>query len=182
PNDPDVWRTQHLLLTHSEKVLAVDAATTQAVDITKIWNLTQSPQVYYGEGGLWQSVDEVYLNIPGFNETHLSGYTGPPSYNGTADYTYKGFWLYWKFFWQGRFDFANGAYGNIKALEYRDADARISNILLPNMRLDPDLCQSGRFLTPSQTVNEINSIGSVRPIVTPLSDVLQGAPWSVYEK
>jgi len=138
PNDPDVWRTQHLLLTHSEKVLAVDAATTQAVDITKIWNLTQSPQVYYGEGGLWQSVDEVYLNIPGFNETHLSGYTGPPSYNGTADYTYKGFWLYWKFFWQGRFDFANGAYGNIKALEYRDADARISNILLPNMRLDPD--------------------------------------------
>ena len=138
PNDPDVWRTQHLLLTHSEKVLAVDAATTQAVDITKIWNLTQSPQVYYGEGGLWQSVDEVYLNIPGFNETHLSGYTGPPSYNGTADYTYKGFWLYWKFFWQGRFDFANGAYGNIKALEYRDADARISNILLPNMQLDPD--------------------------------------------
>ncbi len=138
PNDPDVWRTQHLLLTHSEKILAVDAATTQAVDITKIWNLTQSPQIYYGEGGLWQSVDEVYLNIPGFNETHLSGYTGPPSYNGTVDYTYKGFWLYWKFFWQGRFDFANGAYGNIKALEYRDADTRISNILLPNMQLDPD--------------------------------------------
>ncbi len=137
-NDPDVWRTQHLLLTHSEKILAVDAATTQAVDITKIWSLTQSPQIYYGEGGLWQSVDEIYLNIPGFTETHLSNYTGPPSYNGTVDYTYKGFWLYWKFFWQGRFDFANGAYGNIKALEYRDADTRISNILLPNMRLDPD--------------------------------------------
>jgi hypothetical protein len=137
-NDPDVWRTQHLLLTHSEKILAVDAATTQAVDITKIWNLTQSPQIYYGEGGLWQSVDEIYLNIPGFTETHLSNYTGPPSYNGTADYTYKGFWLYWKFFWQGRFDFANGAYGNIQALEYRDADTRISNILLPNMQLDPD--------------------------------------------
>jgi hypothetical protein len=137
-NDPDVWRTQHLLLTHSEKILAVNAATTQAVDITKIWNLTQSPQVYYGRGGLWQSVDEVYLNIPGFNETHLSGYTGPPSYNAAPDYTYKGFWLYWKFFWQGRFDFANGAYGNIKALEYRDADSRISNILLPNLQTDPD--------------------------------------------
>jgi uncharacterized membrane protein (UPF0182 family) len=137
-NDLDVWRTQHLLLTHSEKILAVNAATTAQVDITKLWNLTQSPQIYYGEGGLWQSVDEVYLNIPGFNETHLSGYTGPPSYNGTVDYTYKSFWLYWKFFWQGRFDFANGAYGNIKALEYRDADTRLSNILLPNMQLDPD--------------------------------------------
>ena len=114
-NDVDVWRTQHLLLTHSEKILAVNAATTQTVDMSTIWNLTQTPQVYYGEGGLWSSVDEVYLNIPGFNETHLTSYNGPPSYNGSADYTYKGFWLYWKFFWQGRFDFANGNYGNIKA-------------------------------------------------------------------
>jgi len=137
-NDPDVWRTQHLLLTHSEKILAVDAATTGNVSIAGIWNLTQSPQIYYGEGGLWRSVDEVYLNIPGFNETHLTGYVGPQSYNGTADYTYKDFWLYWKFFWQGRFDFANGAYGDIRALEYRDADTRLSNILLPNMQLDPD--------------------------------------------
>ncbi|HWY27904.1 MAG TPA: UPF0182 family protein, partial [Candidatus Sulfotelmatobacter sp.] len=29
-------------------------------------------------------------------------------------------------------------YGNIKALEYRDADTRLSNILLPRMQLDPD--------------------------------------------
>src|SRR5205807_223984 len=83
----------------------------QTVDMSTIWNLTQTPQVYYGEGGLWSSVDEVYLNIPGFNETHLTSYNGPPSYNGSPDYTYKGFWLYWKFFWQGRFDFANGNNG-----------------------------------------------------------------------
>jgi len=137
-NDVDVWRTQHLLLTHSEKILAVNAATTETVDMSTIWKLTQTPQVYYGEGGLWSSVDEVYLNIPGFNETHLTSYKGPPSYNGTPDYTYKGFWLYWKFFWQGRFDFANGNYGNIKALEYRDVNDRLSNILLPNMQMDPD--------------------------------------------
>ncbi|HET7405217.1 MAG TPA: UPF0182 family protein, partial [Candidatus Bathyarchaeia archaeon] len=137
-NDVDVWRTQHLLLTHSEKILAVNAATTQAANMTAIWNLTQTPQIYYGEGGLWQSVDEIYLNIPGFNETHLTNYIGPPSYNGQPDYTYQGLWLYWKFFWQGRFDFANGNYGNIKALEYRDVNTRLSNILLPNMQMDPD--------------------------------------------
>ncbi len=137
-NDVDVWRTQHLLLTHSEKILAVNAATTQTVDMSTVWNLTQTPQAYYGEGGLWRSVDEVYLNIPGFNETHLTSYKGPPSYNGQPDYTYKGFWLYWKFFWQGRLDFANGDYGSIKALEYRDVNNRISNILLPNMQMDPD--------------------------------------------
>src|SRR6266480_1163996 len=68
-NDVDVWRTQHLLLTHSEKILAVNAATTETVDMSTIWKLTQTPQVYYGVGGLWSSVDEVYLNIPGFNET-----------------------------------------------------------------------------------------------------------------
>ncbi len=137
-NDPDVWRTQHLLLTHSEKILAVNAATTQVANMTAIWNLTQTPQIYYGEGGLWQSVDEVYLNIPGFNETHLSNYVGPARYSGQPDYTYKGFFLYWKFFWQGRFDFANGDYGNINALEYRDVNTRLSNILLPNMQMDPD--------------------------------------------
>src|SRR6266566_2014963 len=58
--------------------------------------------------------------------------------NAPVDYTYEGFWLYWKFFWQGRFDFANGNYGNIKALEYRDVNDRLSNILLPNMQMDPD--------------------------------------------
>ncbi len=137
-NDPDVWRTQHLLLTHSEKILAVNGSTAQPVDMSKVWNLTQTPQIYYGEGGLWSNVDEVYLNIPGFNETHLTGYVGPASYNGPPDYTYNGFWLYWKFFWQGRFDFASGNYGNIKALEYRDIDSRTSQILLPNMQTDPD--------------------------------------------
>ncbi|MBO0888275.1 hypothetical protein J2P12_04160, partial [Candidatus Bathyarchaeota archaeon] len=136
--DVDAWRTQHLLLTHSEKILAVNAATTQAANMSAIWNLTQTPQIYYGEGGLWQSVDEVYLNIPGFNETHLTDYVGPARYDGAPDYTYQGFWLYWKFFWQGRFDFANGNYGNVKALEYRDVNSRLSNVLLPNMRMDPD--------------------------------------------
>ena len=136
--DTDVWRTQHLLLTHSEKILAVNAATTERVDSTKLWNLTQTPQVYYGEGGLWQSVEEVYLNIPGFTETHLANNTGPQSYNGPPDYTYDGFWRYWKFFWQGRLDFASGNYGPIKSLEFRDLNSRLSNVLLPNMQMDPD--------------------------------------------
>ena len=136
--DTDVWRTQHLLLTHSEKILAVNAATTERVDAAKIWPLTQTPQVYYGEGGLWQSVDEVYLNIPGFTETHLANYSGPPSYSGSPDYTFDGFWRYWKFFWQGRLDFASGNYGPIKALEFRDLNNRLSNLLLPNMQMDPD--------------------------------------------
>src|SRR5712692_1138837 len=44
-NDPDVWRTDHLLLTHSEKILAVNAASAHNVSISKIWPMTQTPQV-----------------------------------------------------------------------------------------------------------------------------------------
>src|SRR5256885_11320059 len=136
-NDVDVWRTQHLLLTHSEKILAVNAATPETVDMSTVWKLTQTPQVYYGEGGLWSSVDEVYLNIPGFNETHLTSYKGPPSYNGAPDYTYKGFWLYWKFFWQGRFDFASGNYGNIKAQKNQKGKNRPPTISFPTCKRNP---------------------------------------------
>ena len=137
-NDPDEWRTDHLLLTNSEKILAVNAASGQPVDMSKLWNLTQTPQLYYGEGGLWASNDEVYLNIPTFNETHITGYTGPTSYDAKPDYVYTGFWRYWKFFWQGRLDFANGNYGNIKALVNRDVDQRVQNFLLPGMTMDSD--------------------------------------------
>ncbi len=137
-NDPDEWRTDHLLLTNSEKIIAINAASGQPVDISNLWNLTQTPQLYYGEGGLWASNDEVYLNIPTFNETHITGYQGPASYDGNPDYVYSGFWRYWKFFWQGRLDFANGNYGDIKALVNRDVNERVQNFLLPGMTMDSD--------------------------------------------
>jgi len=137
-SDPDQWRTDHLLLTNSEQILAINAASGEPVNMTQLWGLSQTPQMYYGEGGLWASNDEVYLNIPTFNETHITGYQGPASYDGKPDYVYSGFWRYWKFFWQGRLDFANGNYGNIKALVIRDVDTRIQNLLLPGMTTDSD--------------------------------------------
>jgi len=137
-NDIDAWRSERLLLTHSEKILAVNAATTETIDMSTVWNLTETPQIYYGEGGLWESVQEVYLNIPTFNETHLTNYNGPPAYNGEPDYVYSGFWRYWKFFWQGRLDFASGNYGDIKALAYRDVGTRLSSIMLPGMTREID--------------------------------------------
>ena len=137
-NDVDQWRTDHLLLTNSERILAINAASGKPVDIGSLWGLNQTPQMYYGEGGLWASNDEVYINIPTFNETRITGYQGPSAYDGKPDYVYSGFWRYWKFFWQGRLDFANGNYGDIKALVNRDITSRVQNILLPGMTMDPD--------------------------------------------
>src|SRR5438046_9426344 len=57
-NDVDVWRTKHLLLTHSEKILAVNAATTETDDISTIWKLTKKPQDTHREGGRSTSADK----------------------------------------------------------------------------------------------------------------------------
>lgn len=136
--DVDVWRATHMLLTHSEKILAVDALSTEITDFQTLCGLNQTPQVYYDEGGLWKSTDEVYINITGFPETHITDYNGPTSYDGAADYIFSGFWRMWKFYGMWRWDFASGDYGDIKTLVDRDIHARVNNILLPRMTLAPD--------------------------------------------
>jgi hypothetical protein len=136
--DVDIWRANHIILTHSERILAVDAATTDIVDAERLFNLSETPTIYYGEGGLWREVDEIYLDIRGFQEMHLPEYRGPPSYDGEPDYTYDGFWRMWRFGWMFRWDFALGDYGDIKALVTRDMTTRIGRILIPGITLDPD--------------------------------------------
>ncbi len=138
PSDVDVWRADHLLLTHSEKILAIDASTTKMTDVKGVFNLNQTPQIYYGEGGLWKEVDEVYLNIPGFSETHLPDYQGSLSYDEDPDYVYRGFWRAWKFYGMWRWDFAQGDYGDISALVNRDVNERVSKILLPGLIKESD--------------------------------------------
>ncbi|MEM2739269.1 MAG: UPF0182 family protein [Candidatus Bathyarchaeia archaeon] len=131
--DVDVWRANHLILTHSERILALDSTSAEIIDARELLNLTVYPTLYYGEGGLWREVGEVYIGVPGFQEMHLPGYIGPPGYDGTPDYMYKGFWRFWKFFWEFRWDFAQGVYGDIRALVDRDCRGRISRLLLPNL-------------------------------------------------
>lgn len=131
--DVDVWRANHLILTHSEKILALDSTSAEIVDVKDLLNLTIHPTLYYGEGGLWKEVDEVYIGVSGFQEIHLPGYTGPPGYDGPPDYIYRGLWRFWKFFWEFRWDFAQGIYGDVKALVDRDCRKRISKLLLPNL-------------------------------------------------
>lgn len=135
-NDPDTWRTEHLIVTHSEKIFGVNAITAQLTDMEKLWNLTETPQIYYGEGGLWNSVDEVYLQVPGFTEFHVADYKGPQSYSGNPDYVYSGFWRWWKFGWAWQWNFANGQFGDIKTLVLRDINTRLSKILLSGMQME----------------------------------------------
>lgn len=142
-SDPDKWRTEHLILTHSEKVLGIDAASSKPINIAEVFNLSETPLIYYGEGGLWKDVDEVYPRNPKFSESHIPEYMGPKSYNDKPDYVYAGFWRAWKFYLMGRWDFARGDYGDIQALVDRDIHKRVSSVLLPGMKVDPDAQLAG---------------------------------------
>ncbi|MEM2094413.1 MAG: UPF0182 family protein [Candidatus Bathyarchaeia archaeon] len=145
PPGADIWRSQRLLITHSERVLAVDASdgTIYTDGARAVFNLTGSPAIYYGEGGLFTESDVVYIGIPGFAETHLPDYVGPLLYSGEPDYVLSGFDRLWYFLglsgWeQLRWDFARGDYGDVKMLYLRDIKERIRPILLQDMVLDAD--------------------------------------------
>ncbi len=140
----DQWRSSRLLITHSERILALDAATGETVPLKSVYNLTKSSySMYYGESGLFESSPMVYIDIPNIPETHLSDYTGPASYDGQVDYVLKGFERIWFFSGiygreQLRLDFARGDYGDVKMLFMRDVTKRLSTIILPGMTLDDD--------------------------------------------
>jgi hypothetical protein len=140
----DQWRSSRLLISHSERILALDATTGEVVPIQSVFNLTKSSySIYYGEGGLFASSPMLYIDIPNIPETHLMDYTGPATYNGAADYILSGFDRTWFFSGlygqeQLRWDFARGDYGDVKMLFMRDISQRLSNILLPGMTLDND--------------------------------------------
>lgn len=140
----DPWRSQRLINTHSERILALDAANGEIiVSGQSIFNLSDPISLYYGEGGLFAASDHVYIDIPTFQENHLPEYTGPQSYIGDPDYVLTGFERLW--FFSGisgqerlQLDFARGDYGDIKMLYLRDIRERVSPILLPDMTVDND--------------------------------------------
>lgn len=136
--DVDVFRTKTSILTHSEKFVAIDAVSSEQVDIKEVFGVNDTPQFYYGEGGLWKETD-VYVGISRFEESHLPNYAGPISYDDKPDYVYRGYWRGYKFYLQGMRDYAEGDYGDIKTLTDRDIHKRVSKILLPGMKQEADI-------------------------------------------
>lgn len=137
------WRASRMLITHSERVLAIDASNGEIVPIQSVFNLTKPVSMYYGEGGLFESSDMIYIGIPEFTERHLQDYEGPVTYDGAFDYVLTGFerlWFFSGLFGQEqlRWDFGSGSWGDINMLYLRDINERLSNILLPGMTIDED--------------------------------------------
>jgi hypothetical protein len=145
PGGGDTWRAARLLITHSERVLGINAHDGQVLlnAAQTVFGVPGIPAIYYGEGGLFASSMMVYVGVPGFAETHLPEYTGPPGYSGEPDYVLRGFERFWFFsglFGQERLEwgFGGGSYGDVKMLYLRDVSTRVKQILLPGLTLDDD--------------------------------------------
>jgi hypothetical protein len=178
PTGGDEWRTERLIVTHSERILAIDAHNGEIVPVADVFNITAPTAIYYGEDGLFASSDQIYIDVPGFQENHLTDYTGPEKYDGNPDYVLSGLNLMWYFSGifgqeQLRLDFARGDYGDIKMLYLRDVNKRLEKILLPDMRVDDDplLVSDGEHLyyalyvyidreMPSQYLNYANQLNT----------------------
>jgi len=149
PEQSDVVEGKRYVYTHSEVILAVDAATGEIVDFTKIFPQMNASalSMYYGIGGLFKEQDVVYLRIGNWNETHLSTYKGPESYDAVPDYVLSdksNVFLganerWWYFFWKGDIPFANGKYGDeISVLFKRDVIERVNSLLINGLELEKE--------------------------------------------
>ncbi len=144
PPGGDVWRSGRLLITHSERILGINAHDGQILlnAAQSVFGINGTPMIYYGEAGLFSDSPMVYIGIPTFSETHLDP-LDDRIYTGEPDYVLSGFERFWFFSGlsgqeQLRTDFGLGNYGDVKMLYLRDVSARLSEILLPGMTLDPD--------------------------------------------
>ncbi|MCJ7769966.1 UPF0182 family protein, partial [Candidatus Bathyarchaeota archaeon] len=145
PPGGDVWRSARLLLTHSERVLGINAHDGQILTnaAETVFGVNGTPQIYYGEDGLFASSPMAYVGLPKVaNETHIDQ-LDQRKYSGDPDYTLTGFNQFWFFSGlfgqeQLRWDFGRGDYGDVNMLYLRDVSARLSQITMPGMVLDTD--------------------------------------------
>ena len=147
--------------THSEVILAVDAATGAIVPITQVFPQVNSSTLamYYGIGGLFQTQDMVFLNFNRYNnqwnEIHLASYKGPSSYNAEPDYAFGNSPMpvlpfvnerQWYFGWKGLdwWSYGSGQYGtDISVLFHRDVTDRIKSLLIDGLKIEVEPSTGG---------------------------------------
>ncbi|MHA2323273.1 MAG: UPF0182 family protein [Candidatus Thorarchaeota archaeon] len=77
---------QHILYTHTEGIVVLDAFSGELVEednLVSLFNRSQDVNFYYGEGAGFNGV--VFVNVPNFEEV------GNATFGGTPDYTLQGF-------------------------------------------------------------------------------------------
>jgi len=148
PEQTDRTEGMRYVYTHSEVILADDAATGEMVDFNRIFPQvnTSTLTMYYGLGGLFKDQDIAILRIGKWSENHLPTYKGPSSYDDEPDYVFSSknnvfpgineLWWYFLFRDSG---IANGNYGSdISVLFKRDIIERVNSLLIGGLELEKE--------------------------------------------
>ncbi|MHA2064831.1 MAG: UPF0182 family protein [Candidatus Thorarchaeota archaeon] len=128
----DNFITQHLIYTHTEGMVILDAYSGETVEgdnFVALLNRTATVDTYYGEGIGFSDV--VFVNVPGFNEI------GNTTFPGQPDYTLRGFESFFYILTMGpeAWSFIGR---DMDMLVQRDVVTRVQSIMLQGLTVDTD--------------------------------------------
>lgn len=123
------WVAEHLIYTHSSKIIVMNTHTGQFVNVTTAYHLTSQPLMYYGE----DFTNDVYTNVTGSpGEIENVTYGGAPDYNLCG--AQRALW----FLAQGQVGYALSPPQNcIDMLHVTNVFSRVQNILISGLVEDP---------------------------------------------
>lgn len=129
------WISEHLIYTHSARVMTINTHSGDEVSTPQAFNVSSEPLIYYGEepqsGTTGGFTNNVYVDVPGYQEIQNQSYTGTPDYTLTG--WQKSMWM---LITEGQFGFAFTSYP-MNMLWNRNIFNRVQFILIPGLTVDP---------------------------------------------
>jgi hypothetical protein len=123
---------QHILYTHTEGIVVLDAFSGELVEdehLISLFNRTADINFYYGEGRGFS--DEVFVNVPNFQEV------GNATFEGTPDYALRGFESFYYILTMGPQAWSYLG-KDMDMLVERDVVSRVQSIMLQGLSVDQD--------------------------------------------
>lgn len=129
------WTTfinQHILYTHTEGIVVLDAYSGELVEhdnLVALFNRTEEVNFYYGEGLGFSGV--VFVNVENFEEV------GNVTFSGEPDYTLRGLESFFYMFSMGPSAWSYLG-RDMDMLVERDVTSRVNSIMLQGLTVDRD--------------------------------------------
>jgi|BEDMetMinimDraft_2_1075160.scaffolds.fasta_scaffold00057_24 Uncharacterized conserved protein, COG1615 len=123
------WISQHLFVTHADRVIVINTHTGQEVTTQQAFGAPE-PLIYYGENLSFRN--DVYVHVKGYEE--INNETFP----GTPDYVLSGYQRALWFLLRGQLGFAfSPPQDSIDMLHNRNIFDRVGEILIAGLKVDP---------------------------------------------
>jgi hypothetical protein len=123
------WISNHLIYTHTSKIMVIDSHTGNFVPTTQAFNISSQPLVYYGEG----FTNDAYVKV-----SNAPSEIENASYSGAPDYVLSGWQRsLWFLIHEGQLGYAlSPPTDSIRMLHERDVFKRVNNLLIYGLSLD----------------------------------------------